>query len=68
MRERRTPVRKPAFRSGRGDRAATSDALIVLLTLFRLDALFVAASPVLHGDRGRIIELAARYRLPAIYQ
>jgi len=34
----------------------------------RADALFVAASPVLHGDRGRIIELAARYRLPAIYQ
>jgi putative ABC transport system substrate-binding protein len=34
----------------------------------RVDALFVAASPVLSNDRGRIIELAARYRLPAIYQ
>src|SRR5262245_58149540 len=34
----------------------------------RADALFVAASPVLNADRGRIIELAARYRLPAIYQ
>jgi putative ABC transport system substrate-binding protein len=34
----------------------------------RADALFVAASPILHADRGRIIELAARYRLPAIYQ
>ena len=34
----------------------------------RVDALFVGASPTLHGDRRRIIELAARYRLPAIYQ
>jgi putative ABC transport system substrate-binding protein len=34
----------------------------------RADALFVGASPTLHGDRRRIIELAARYRLPAIYQ
>ena len=34
----------------------------------RADALFVGASPTLHADRGRIIELAARYRLPAIYQ
>lgn len=32
------------------------------------EALFVAASPRLNADRGRIIELAARYRLPAIYQ
>jgi putative ABC transport system substrate-binding protein len=34
----------------------------------RADALFVGASPTLHADRGRIIELAARHRLPAIYQ
>jgi putative ABC transport system substrate-binding protein len=34
----------------------------------RADALFVGASPTLHADRSRIIELAARYRLPAIYQ
>jgi putative tryptophan/tyrosine transport system substrate-binding protein len=34
----------------------------------RADALFVTASPVLNADRGQIIELAARYRLPAIYQ
>jgi putative ABC transport system substrate-binding protein len=34
----------------------------------RAEGLFVAASPVLNADRGRIIELAARYRLPAIYQ
>jgi putative ABC transport system substrate-binding protein len=34
----------------------------------RADAVFVGASPVLNNDRGRIIELAARYRLPAIYQ
>jgi putative tryptophan/tyrosine transport system substrate-binding protein len=34
----------------------------------RAEALFVGASPTLHGDRRRIIELAAQYRLPAIYQ
>ena len=34
----------------------------------RADALFVGASPRLHADRNRIIELAARHRLPAIYQ
>ncbi len=34
----------------------------------RAEALFVGPSPTLHGDRQRIIELAARYRLPAIYQ
>ena len=34
----------------------------------RAEALFVGASPVLHGDRNRLIELAARYRLPAMYQ
>jgi len=34
----------------------------------RVGALFVGASPILHADRRRIIELAARYRLPAIYQ
>jgi len=34
----------------------------------RAEALFVGASPTLHGDRRRIIGLAARYRLPAMYQ
>ena len=34
----------------------------------RADALFVGASPTLTGDRRLIIDLAARYRLPAIYQ
>jgi putative ABC transport system substrate-binding protein len=34
----------------------------------RAQALFVGASPRLHADRARIIELAARYRLPALYQ
>jgi putative ABC transport system substrate-binding protein len=34
----------------------------------RAEAVFVGASPTLHGDRRRIIGLAARYRLPAIYQ
>jgi putative tryptophan/tyrosine transport system substrate-binding protein len=32
------------------------------------DGLYVAPSPVLSADRGRIIELAARHRLPTIYQ
>ena len=34
----------------------------------RADALFVGASPTFTADRRRIIELAALYRLPAIYQ
>jgi putative ABC transport system substrate-binding protein len=32
------------------------------------DGLYVAPSPVLSSDRRRIIELAARHRLPTIYQ
>jgi ABC-type uncharacterized transport system substrate-binding protein len=32
------------------------------------DGLYVAPSPVLSADRGRLIELAARHRLPTIYQ
>jgi putative ABC transport system substrate-binding protein len=32
------------------------------------DGLYVAPSPVLSTDRGRIIELAAKHRLPTIYQ
>ena len=34
----------------------------------RAEALFVGASPILNADRNRLIELAARYRLPAMYQ
>ena len=34
----------------------------------RVEALFVGASPTLSADRNRIIDLAARYRLPAMYQ
>jgi putative ABC transport system substrate-binding protein len=34
----------------------------------RAQALLVLSSPILNRDRGRIIELAARHRLPAIYQ
>jgi len=34
----------------------------------RAGALFVSARPILYGDRARIIALAARHRLPAIYQ
>jgi putative ABC transport system substrate-binding protein len=34
----------------------------------RVDALFVMMSPTLTRDRTRIIERAAKYRLPAIYE
>jgi putative ABC transport system substrate-binding protein len=34
----------------------------------RADALCVVASVILNNDRGRIIELAARHRVPSIYQ
>jgi putative tryptophan/tyrosine transport system substrate-binding protein len=34
----------------------------------RAQALLVFASPLLHRDRSRIMELAAKHRLPAIYQ
>jgi ABC-type uncharacterized transport system substrate-binding protein len=34
----------------------------------RAGALYVSPSPILNGDRARIIALAARQRLPAIYQ
>ena len=34
----------------------------------RADALAVMASPILNTDRRRIIALAARHRLPAIYE
>jgi putative ABC transport system substrate-binding protein len=31
-------------------------------------AMFVLASPILNADRNRIVEFAAKYRLPAIYE
>jgi putative ABC transport system substrate-binding protein len=34
----------------------------------RADALFVLSNPILNRDRKRIIALAARYRLPAMYE
>jgi len=34
----------------------------------RADALFVVSNPILNRDRKRIIALAARHRLPAIYE
>jgi len=34
----------------------------------RADALFVLSHPILNRDRKRIIALAARYRLPAMYE
>jgi putative ABC transport system substrate-binding protein len=32
------------------------------------DALVVVSDPLLHAERGRIVELAARHRLPAVYE
>jgi putative ABC transport system substrate-binding protein len=39
-----------------------------VLATERADALFVLSSPILNRDRKRIIALAARHRLPAIYE
>jgi len=38
------------------------------LAVERADALFVLSNPLLNRDRKRIITLAARHRLPAIYE
>jgi len=39
-----------------------------VLAAERADALFVLSNPILHRDRKRIIALAARHRLPAMYE
>jgi putative ABC transport system substrate-binding protein len=39
-----------------------------MLAVERADALFVLSNPILNRDRKRIIALAARHRLPAIYE
>ncbi len=38
------------------------------MTKEQAQALFVLASPILNGERDRIIQLAAKHRLPAIYE
>jgi putative ABC transport system substrate-binding protein len=38
------------------------------LAVERADALFVLSNPILNRDRKRIVALAARHRLPAIYE
>ena len=38
------------------------------MTQEKADAMFVLASPILNGGRDRIIGLAAKHRLPAIYE
>ena len=38
------------------------------MTQEKTDALFVLASPILNAGRDRIIALAAKHRLPAIYE
>jgi putative tryptophan/tyrosine transport system substrate-binding protein len=44
------------------------DRAFATMVAKRAGALFVLASPVLNRDRKRIIDLAAKHRLPAIYQ
>jgi putative ABC transport system substrate-binding protein len=38
------------------------------ITSHKAKAMFVLASPILNARRNRIVELAAKYRLPAIYE
>jgi putative ABC transport system substrate-binding protein len=50
-------------------RAATEvDAAFDKLVRHAADALLVVSDPLLHAERGRIVELAARHRLPAVYE
>ena len=44
------------------------DRAFATMVAERTDAVFVAASPILTRDRMQIIERAAKYRLPAIYE
>jgi len=45
-----------------------SDEAFTNMTAQRANALFVLASPILNAGRDRIIRLAAKHRLPAIYE
>jgi putative ABC transport system substrate-binding protein len=44
------------------------DEAFTNMTAQRANALFVLASPILNAGRDRIIQLAAKHRLPAIYE
>ena len=44
------------------------DRAFATMVAERTDAVFVVASPILTSDRTQIIERAAKYRLPAIYE
>jgi putative ABC transport system substrate-binding protein len=44
------------------------DEAFTSMTAQRANALFVLASPILNAGRDRIIQLAAKHRLPAIYE
>jgi putative ABC transport system substrate-binding protein len=44
------------------------DPAFVTMTKERAKALFVLASPILNVERDKIIELAVKHRLPAIYE
>lgn len=44
------------------------DEAFANMTAQRANALFVLASPILNAGRDRIIQLAAKHRLPAIYE
>jgi putative ABC transport system substrate-binding protein len=48
-------------------RAADYDRAFATMVAERADALFVVASVILSTDRERIIQLAAKHRLPAVY-
>ena len=49
-------------------RGGSYERAFSMVSAERADALFVLSHPNLHQDRKRIIALAARYRLPAIYE
>ena len=49
-------------------RARDYEAAFATIVAKRAEALFVGGSPILNRDRKRIIALAAKYRLPAIYE
>jgi putative ABC transport system substrate-binding protein len=49
-------------------RGAEYERAFATMVAERVDALHVLGSPSLNTDRRRVIELAARHRLPAIYE
>jgi putative ABC transport system substrate-binding protein len=49
-------------------RGGDYESAFAALAAARAGALFAVSSPILNRDRARIIDLAAKHRLPAIYQ